>query len=185
MAVMEASASSEKRRLRMAERAPCSPGCHSCCFRMVEITVAEAAVMVFHLRASGGWKRVRAASSSLAVASREMNADTWFKSRTRCPVLSEDGTCSAYAVRPPACSAHLVTSSPDACDPWSSEPEYAPVDLSAVYLEAHAAISRAVPPGGIMSMSLPIPLALLLADRVAIRTDLTLEQALEIIARET
>ncbi len=182
---MAASSSSEKRRLRMADGVPCAPGCHSCCHRMVEITVAEAAVMVCHLRSTGEWKRVRESAAALAPAAREMSPDSWFKSRTRCPVLSEDGTCSAYRVRPPACSSHFVTSDPSSCDPWSTRPGFSPVDMSAVYLESQAAIARAVPPGGIMSMSLPIPLALLLADRVAVRTDMTVEQALEVIARET
>jgi len=185
MAVLQAAASSEKRRLRMAETTSCSPGCNSCCHRLIEITVGEAAVIVAHLRESGDWKRVRAAASSLAGRARECSADTWFKMKTRCPVLGEDGMCSAYAVRPPACSVHYVTSDPSCCDPWSSEPGFAPVDMSDLYLESQARIGRAIPPGGIMSMALPIPLALLLADRVAVRTDLTFEQAMEMMVRET
>jgi len=184
MAVLQAAASSERRRLTMA-RSPCAPGCHSCCYRHIETTVAEAAVMVAALRASGDWVRVRAAAKALAGLARECPPDTWFKMRTRCPVLSDDGRCSAYAVRPPTCSVHLVTSDPSACDPWSPDPSFEPLDLSEVYLESQLAVKRAVPPGGIMAVVLPLPLALLLADRVAVRTDLTFEQAMEMMARET
>lgn len=185
MAVLQAVSSSEKRRLHLAKAASCAPGCHSCCYRLIEITVGEAAVIVSHLRESGDWKRVRAAASSLAGRARECSADTWFKMRTPCPVLTKDGACSAYAVRPPACAVHFVTSDPASCDPWSSEPGFSPVDMSDIYLESQATIGQAIPPGGIMSMALPIPLALLLADRVAVRTDLTFEQAMEMMVRET
>lgn len=184
MAILQAAATSERRRLHMAEATSCSPGCHSCCHRMIELTVAEAAVMVAHLRESGEWKRVRGAASSLAGRARECSSDSWFKMKTRCPVLTDDNMCGAHEVRPPACSVHFVTSNPSACDPWSSEPDFRPVDMSAVYLEAQAHIAGSVRKGGIMSMVLPLPLALLLADRVAVRTDLTFEQAMEMMARE-
>jgi Fe-S-cluster containining protein len=185
MAMLQAASSSEKRRLHMTEATTCSPGCHACCHRMMEVTVAEATVMVTYLRASGGWKRVREAASGLAGRARECSADSWFKMKTRCPVLTDDGMCGAHEVRPPACSVHFVTSDPAACDPWSSETDFRPVDMSSVYLEAQARIGESIPPGGIMSVVLPLPLALLLADRVAVRTDLTFEQAMEMMARET
>lgn len=182
--MLQAASSSEKVRLRMAEATSCTPGCHSCCHRMIELTVAEAAVMVSYLRAAGDWKRVRETASSLSGRAREGDSDTWFKMKTRCPVLREDNMCGAHAVRPPACSVHFVMSDPAACDPWSSEPDFRPVDMSAVYLESQAHIAKSIPSGGIMSMVLPLPLAILLADRVAVRTDLTFEQAMEIMARE-
>ncbi len=185
MAVLRAASSSEKRRLRMADPVSCKPGCSSCCHRLMEITVGEAAVIVSFLRNAGDWKRVRAAASSLAGRARECSADAWFKMKTRCPILTDDGMCGAYQVRPPACAVHFVTSDPSSCDPWSSQTGFAPVDMSDVYLESQVQIGRAVPRGGIMSMTLPLPLALLLADRVAVRTDLTFEQAMEMMARET
>ncbi len=185
MAVLQAASSSERRRLHMVKEASCKPGCHSCCHRMIEVTVAEAAVIVAHLRSSGGWGRARASASALADRARECSSDSWFKMKVRCPVLTDDGMCGAHDVRPPACAVHFVTSSPSACDPWSSEPGFDPVDLSDVYLESQAAIREAIPAGGIMSMVLPLPLALLMADRVAVRTDLTFEQAMEMMARET
>jgi hypothetical protein len=185
MAMLQAASTAEKRRLHMVQAASCAPGCHSCCYRLIEITVGEAAVIVAHLRESGDWKRVRAAASSLAGRARECSSDTWFKMRTPCPVLADDGMCGAHAVRPPACAVHFVTSDPASCDPWSPEPGFAPVDMSDVYLESQARIGQSIPPGGIMSMALPMPLALLLADRVAVRTDLTFEQAMEMMVRET
>ncbi len=185
MAILQAAASSERRRLHMVKEASCTPGCHSCCHRLIEVTVAEAAVVVARLRTSGGWKRVRAAAASLAGRARECTGDSWFKMKIRCPVLTDDGMCGAHDVRPPACAVHFVTSPPASCDPWSSEPGFEPVDLSDVYLESQVEIRKAVPAGGIMSMVLPLPLALLLADSIAVRTDLTFEQAMEMMARET
>ncbi len=106
--------------------------------------------------------------------------------KVRCPVLTDDGMCSAHSVRPPTCSTHLVTSRPGGCDPWSpTGAEYKPLDLSRVYVESQVRIRQSLPEGGIMGMVLPLPLALLVADRVAIRTDLTLDQALDIVSRET
>ncbi len=183
---MQAAADSEKRRLAMVPRDRCAPGCHSCCHRSVEVTVAEATVMVAHLRWSGVWKPVRKACEALAERARTTSPDAWFKMKTRCPVLADDGRCSAYSVRPPACSVHFVTSDPALCDPWSSRAgEYSPVELRDVYALSQERIREALPEGGIMSMVLPLPIALLLADRVAVRTDLSYEQAIELIGRET
>lgn len=186
VAVMQAAADSEKRRLSMLPRDRCVPGCHSCCHRTVEVTVAEATVVVDHLRRAGSWKPVRKACEELAERARTVSPDAWFKMKTRCPVLADDGRCSAYAVRPPACSVHFVTSDPSLCDPWSSSAgEYSPVELRDVYALSQERIREALPDGGIMTMVLPLPIALLLADRVAVRTDLSYEQAIELIGRET
>jgi len=182
---MQAASDSEKRRLTMAPRDSCTPGCSSCCHRMIEVTVAEATVVVQDLRSQGLWKKVREACESVADLARTGSSESWFKMRTRCPVLSDDGRCSAHRVRPPACAVHFVTSDPGLCDPWSTgSGTYSPVVLRDVYSLAQERIREALPEGGIMNMTLPLPLALLLADRVAVRTDLSYEQAIEVIGRE-
>lgn len=182
---MQAAAGAEKRRLRMAGGDSCKPGCHSCCHRHVEITVAEGAVIVAHLRSSGAWGAVRKAAKALADLSKDCSPDSWFKMKVRCPVLSDDGMCSAYPVRPPSCSTHFVTSHPSGCDPWSPEKDFSPVDMSDLYVVSQMALRDSIPAGGIMGMTLPLPLALLVADRVAIRTDLNFEQAMSLIRSET
>ncbi len=182
MAVMQAAADSDKRRLRVVGGGSCKSGCHSCCHRHVDVTVGEAAVMVSHLRQTGGWADVRRAAKALADTSRTCSPDSWFKMKTRCPVLREDNTCAAYPVRPPACSLHVVTSDPAGCDPWGHESvKFEPVDMSDLYLASQLSIRESLPKGGIMSMTLPLPLALLLADRVVVRKDLSFEQAMSLI----
>lgn len=186
MAVMKAASDSEKRRLKVVGGTSCKPGCHSCCHRHVEITVAEAAIMVVHLRATGEWGRARKAAKDLADLSRSCSPDSWFKMKIRCPALSDAGMCSVYSVRPPACSVHFVSSPPSGCDPWSSEQTgFDPVDMLDVYVKSQLAIREELPKGGIMSMTLPLPIALLIADRVSVRTDLNFEQAMSLIWLET
>lgn len=128
---------------------------------------------------------VLAAAEALAESARTLSADAWFKMKTRCPVLDGQDMCSAYGVRPPACSTHFVLSDPDCCDPWSATgSEYVPADLKDVYVDSQRRIRESLPSSGIMSMVLPLPLALLVADRIAVRTDMSVEQALDLI-RET
>lgn len=187
MAVMEAASASERRRLKVVPSVSCRPGCNGCCSRHVEVTVAEAAVMVLWLRRRGLWDGVKRAAEEQASLARRTPPDAWFKMNIKCPALSrEDGTCAAHQVRPPSCSTHYAASDPAACDPWvSSEREYLPVDFTDIYVDSQKSIRDTLKADGILLLQLPMSLALLLADRVAAGAAKSYEEAVSIMRDET
>lgn len=183
---MEAAAASEKRRLTVRQDVRCRPGCSACCSRYLEVTVAEAMVVVEHLRQAGRLRAVLDAARSQVQAVRQTPQNAWFKLNIPCPVLDPSTRlCSAYPVRPPACSTHHAVSDPSACEPWSSSDQpFMPVDFADVFMESQRRVLGATEADGILRMQLPMPVALLLADRASRVSDLNYEQAVDLISRE-
>jgi Fe-S-cluster containining protein len=169
-AMMDAAQKSEKKRLLvLKDKAPCAPGCSSCCSKMVHITIAEALVIWTHLSNTGKIKKVLKKSEEMSSISRMSNAVSWFKMNLKCPILDEStNLCQAYEVRPPACSIHFVSSDPKSCDPWETRYEpYKSEALGDVYKEFRNKFEAEVDGHGIFAYVMPIPQALILADRIS------------------
>lgn len=164
----------------------CKIGCHSCCFRMVKLTVAEAMIIYSYLIEKNEWAEVQTKAREQIKISKNVDPTTWFKMRIGCPVLDDDKkTCRAHQVRPPFCSTHFVKSSPEACDPWYVGNEsYEPAYLEDIYKTAMKRIGDSVDGGGILGMELPIQTALLLAEKVSVKTGLDFQQILKIMSNE-
>lgn len=164
----------------------CKVGCHSCCYRMVRLTVAEAMILYSYLVEKGEWAEVQAAARKQIKISKNVDPIAWFKMRIECPVLNtETKTCRAYKVRPPFCSTHFVTSEPRACDPWyTGKAKYEPAYLENIYKVAMERIQNSVEGGGILGVELPIQTALLFAEKVSVKTGLDFQQILKIISNE-
>lgn len=84
----------------------CHQGCHWCCHLKVEATVPEVLVIATFLREARSpefatWVSERAAE--LARDPRVRDSSAKAKARLPCPLLSPDGSCGAYEVRPLAC----------------------------------------------------------------------------------
>lgn len=169
VAMVEAASRAERRRLVvLGDSSPCRKGCSACCSRMVRVTVAEAAVMLEHLERAGTWREVREAAREQARIAMAAADRSWFMMNIPCPVLDRGtGECRAYPVRPTPCSAHYVTSDPSLCDPWSTRAgEYRPepdVEAHEAFLRA---LEREVDGYGVLALRLPVPAALLLAERI-------------------
>ena len=103
----------------------------------------------------------------------------WFKMAIPCPVLGDDDRCGAYPVRPPTCSCHFVTSDPSLCSPWDhGEGEYEALDFHDLFDEYKGRLSEAVQAYGIFTLVQPIPSALLFAERISVRSGMTLSEAI-------
>lgn len=79
------------------------PGCNGCCRDIVEATQEEAREISARL-GEAAWQRV----------------ERW-RAGDPCPVLAEDGSCSAYAFRPVACRLRCVVTPREWCDPASGK----------------------------------------------------------------
>lgn len=175
---------SARRRLQMAD-VPCAPKCSGCCRRLVRLSVAEAMILYDHLLREGKWEAVKSAAQATDHLARKANPISWFKMNIPCPVLQGD-LCSAHKVRPPACSAHFVESDPKACSPWhaGSEP-YIPADQTDLVGRFREKLEGALEGHGILTVELPMPTALLLAERVSLNTGLDVSKVVSMLFNET
>jgi Fe-S-cluster containining protein len=150
-------------RLRTPQIA-CKPKCSACCKRFMVVTLAEALVLVDHLKKNGKWTRVAAAAEEQRLI--EANPVSWYKMGLACPLLCQD-MCDAYQVRPVMCSAHFVTSSPEACSPTSTSFNRFHADECAEALATFAkAFDAAVGGEGSLRARVPMAVALLVAEKL-------------------
>lgn len=187
LAMMDAAEKSSKRRLAVySDKIRCKPACDGCCSRMVFVTVAEAIVIQEHLRKAGKWDEVRPRAIALATVVKAANAVSWFKMNMKCPVLDpESKMCLAYQVRPTPCSAHFATSDPGMCDPWSTAGgEYSPVDMEEFHDEAVKRIESRLDGHGVLAFRLPLPIAVLFAERIRYRKGLSAHEVMSFIFNE-
>jgi len=187
MAMMDAAEKSTKRRLALYSNAiTCKKGCDGCCSRMVFVTIAEAIVLQEHVQKSGKWPEVRSRAVTMATVVKVANPVSWFKMNFKCPILDPSNkACLAYAVRPAPCSVHFVTSEPDLCDPWSTAGgEYQPMDMGDVYEESAKRIESQIDGHGILAFKLPLPIALLFAERIKHRKGLSSQEVMSFIFNE-
>lgn len=186
MAMIETAEKAEKRRLNMyKEQIQCKPKCTACCSRMLPITIAEALVMHEYLLKKKQWIEVREKAKEQAKMAKNANMVTWTKMNIKCPVLSEEGLCRAHLVRPALCSVHFVKSDPRACDPWAtSNYRYNPVDMNDLNDSFMKRVSSIIDSYGIFNLKMPIPVALLLAERIQVQSDMDLQKTVSLLFNE-
>lgn len=184
--MMEIAEKAARRRLTVfGSRITCTSGCAGCCRRQVYISVAEALSMLEYLEMQSLWGPIRdTCRQQLSIALRT-NPESWFRLNIGCSVLAEDQSCQAYGVRPSACSTHFATSDPDVCGPWSpSDKKYEPVDFRDLHEEFLKTWESCVDGYGILAFRGPIPVMLLLAERVRHQRDLPFDTLLHILHNE-
>lgn len=182
---MGTAAASEKRRLRMVKDARCSPGCSGCCSRLVTLSLAEAVVLHDELVRSGKWPAVREAAESQAEILKAAGHVTWFKMNQRCPVLDKNsGLCKGYAGRPAACSTHFAKSDPSLCHPWGTgEGRFLPVDFVDLHARMTERIKELHPDLEFLLSQAPMPLALLMAERLSVKSGSGFAAAISAVRR--
>jgi Fe-S-cluster containining protein len=177
----------DKRRLKAYGRTvSCRPRCTGCCSRLVAVSMAEAMIAYEYLRGTGKWAAVRARADAQLPLLGKAGSMTWFKMRQKCPILDPDtGLCQTYAFRPAACSTHFATSNPELCDPWSTERgRFRPLDFTDLFEKFEKRMSEAVQDYGIFSLRLPVPSAVLLAERVSVKSGLDLSEVVSLFFKE-
>jgi Fe-S-cluster containining protein len=187
VAMMDAAQKAAIRRLNvLKEKCPCKPGCSACCSRLVHISVAEALIIYEHLRKNKSWESVREIALSQYKTASTVNETAWFKMNNSCSVLDPNTKmCRAYSVRPTPCSVHFVTSDPSVCDPWSlSNGSFEKADFPEIHAEFMKTIVGELSGRGVLELRLPMPAALLFAERVQVQKGFTAEQIISFISSE-
>jgi len=90
----------------------CKKGCAFCCHINIDMTLAEAEVIVQYCKDNDIAinEKLLEIQKSLTIQQRNAHKDN------RCAFLSPDNTCSIYEVRPLACRKYIVASKPKHCD---------------------------------------------------------------------
>jgi hypothetical protein len=186
LALVDTAVKANQRRLTNFNDISCRSGCAGCCSRLVEITMAEAVLIYQHLQDTKQWDSVRTMARSQAAVAKTIAPLVWFKMNRKCCVLdTEKSTCRAYAVRPAWCSIHFVSSPPECCSPWSStQGLYIPTDFLDLFTEFRKRMASHVEGYGILSLELPLPIALLLAERINTMSGLSVDQAVSLMFNE-
>jgi Fe-S-cluster containining protein len=164
----------------------CKSGCSHCCNRYARISTAEALVIYEYLKSKKLWLQVKGRSRDQFETIKHAEPLSWFKLGIKCPILDPNtNKCLAYMVRPPVCTIHFVTSSPEICNPWSFEQgKIENHDLIDLYVKFRDRLSHLLEGHGVLSLDLPIPMALLFSERISIQSGLSIQQALSLIYNE-
>lgn len=164
----------------------CRPRCIGCCTRYITVSLAEAAVIMMYLKDHSKWSEVEKRAEDLQRTVMLASPEAWFKMGIPCPVLSVDGLCEAYMVRPVTCSAHFVEFSPEACGADStSRASYAGKDYPEAYLDFIKAFDATIGPSSYFRVMAPMPLALLFAKKVAYKKIEDLDALVKVLAKES
>lgn len=188
VAMVDAAQKASIRRLNvLGNKCPCKPGCASCCSRLVSISVAEALIIYDYLKNKNLWSKVRESAMDQYKLALSTDEVTWFKMNIPCSVLDQNTKlCMAYLVRPTSCSVHFVTSDPSVCDPWSTSGKpFEKVDFPEIHVEFMKVLDKELSNRGFLEMRLPIPSALLFAEKIQMQKGLTADQITSILAQET
>lgn len=153
----------------------CRPGCASCCYHPVMITVLEGITIYRWLQKRGKWtdnlkKKLKDASDKQYGTSFE----TWLFAMIPCPLLTEKNLCSVYEARPLICRSYYATSDPDACHPHRLGENTKIVDRTAAVDPFHAKQEEILKRHKLHFGAVPIGTALLLGERIC-TGDLDLE----------
>lgn len=182
--VLTTIASSEKRRLKVVDIS-CKKSCSGCCRRYIELTVAEASIIVSFLKQKKLWDSVKEKAERASSMIKKVPSNAWFKMDIKCPVLDDNDLCSAYPVRPSACAVHYAKSDPIVCSPSKiSNQKYNPVEFLEEFTESRKKLNSTLAGYGVLQIVLPLPTALLMADRISIKTGLSYDQVMSIIRNE-
>lgn len=162
----------------------CKPGCSACCKRYVAISLAEAMVMVDFLKKNGKWDRVAKAAEEQREMAAKVKPLAWFKMGIPCPVLNQ-AICDAYPVRPTTCSAHFVKSPPEACSPNSTSVSfYEPYESSEAHMTFAKQFETAVGKDSFLRTKAPMPIALLIAEKLSMDPGPDFDNMVASIAKE-
>jgi Fe-S-cluster containining protein len=162
----------------------CTPGCASCCYHPIEISVLEGALMYRWLMLNGRWttalkeKLQQAANQQFGVS-----YEVWLLSLTPCPMLTADNLCGAYEARPFICRSYYSTGDPHYCHPHRLGPQTELISRDEIVTQFHKEQARVLKGHNLNLTTVPIGEAVLLGERLC-KGDIDLEAVDHILLKE-
>jgi Fe-S-cluster containining protein len=145
----------------------CIPGCASCCYYPVTMSVLEGIHIHRHLVRRGLWapslknKLQEHAEQTFGLA-----YEVWLLSLLACPMLDKSNKCSIHKVRPFVCRTTYATGDPHYCHPHRLSSNTNIISRIAVLGEFYQMEERAFLTNGSHHILMPISKALLVAENV-------------------
>lgn len=145
----------------------CTPGCASCCYHPIYVSILEAIPIYRHLVRHQKWttalkERLEDIGNKQMITAYEV----WLLSLIPCPLLSEDKRCIAYDARPLACRTMFSVGDPYYCHPHNLGPETEVIPQGTVLEKFSKEERKALQKHKIQVSRIPLGKALLLAERV-------------------
>jgi Fe-S-cluster containining protein len=148
-------------------RITCKPGCSSCCYHPVSISILEGLLLYQNLVKNG--KYTPALKEGLQAATERqlgVSYEVWLLSMTPCPLLDGQQKCSAYSARPLICRTYLATSDPFYCHPHRLGPDTKIANRDEPTKKFHAFETKTLKGFRLEHLLMPIGTSVLLAERI-------------------
>lgn len=145
----------------------CTPGCASCCYHPISISLLEAIPIYRHLLKNGKWT-LELRDRLKDTGDRQLSTayEVWLLSLIPCPLLSEDKLCTAYESRPLVCRTMLSVGDPYYCHPHRLGDQTEIIPQEGTVTQFSQEESRALRKHKIQVAKMPLGLALLYAEKV-------------------
>lgn len=151
------------------ESITCTPGCASCCYHPVMISILEGISIYRYLQKKGRWTdKLKAKLKETSDLQYGTSFEVWLFSMIPCPLLDGKNRCTAYEARPFICRSYYATSDPYNCHPHRLGDKTKLVDRRDVVDEFHNRQAKALAQHNLHFLSMPIGKALLLAERICV-----------------
>lgn len=145
----------------------CTPGCASCCYHPVLISVLEGITIYRWLQKRGKWTDALKAKLK-ETSDKQYGAafEVWLFSLIPCPLLDEQNLCSVYPTRPLICRSYYATSDPYLCHPHRLGQGTEIVDRTESSDPFHQRQEQILRQHKVQFAAMPIGTALLYAERI-------------------
>lgn len=154
----------------------CSKGCSNCCYHPVYLSVLEGVSLFRWLSKHRLWTvALKAKFQEVANQTWGLKPEIWILSLIPCPLLTDKGTCAAYAGRPLACKTLFSLGDPYYCHPHRLGPETGIIDRKSLFMALHAAESKLLRKHYLENIQLPLASAVLYGERIS-KGELELEE---------
>lgn len=177
----------EVRKKAVDEKQPvmCLKGCHHCCYYPVVMSLLEGVTLFRWLAEHGLWRKpLKEAFEATHRKVWGLAPSVWMLSMTPCPLLDDQGTCSAYESRPFVCRTTVAFSDPYYCHPHQFASGEANLVARRATDEAlHAVEIRLLSKLRMTRLRLPLATAVLVGERIC-KEGLEPEEANEYLFEE-
>jgi Fe-S-cluster containining protein len=146
----------------------CTPGCASCCYFPITVSILEAVPIYHHLLQNRKWTiDLRRRLQDTYERQMSVTYEVWLLSLNPCALLSEDKKCLAYDERPLSCRVMVSVGDPFYCHPHRMGEQTKMVPREGVMSKYNLAEAKTLRKHRVQVQQIPLGLALLLAERVS------------------
>lgn len=145
----------------------CSPGCASCCYHPISISIFEAIPIYRYLLRHRKWTNdLRKRLQETAEKQMSVSYDVWLLSLIPCPLLDENKKCSAYDERPLTCRTMASVGDPYFCHPHNMGEQTEVIPRDGIVDKLRQTERKVSQAHRLQIGPIPLGQALLLAERV-------------------